>query len=414
MFFSILNSLFIGFDILLNFGFRVYLAKLLPVSDLVIFFSAMDCILLFCLLFSGFKDALIKGVHEQGKVKGLFLLYWRKSLQLGVLLGLPFCLIAYNFIPNIEQLAIIDYFLVIFLYIANVLAFLVSFQLIALDKNFAASSFTLIKSAAYIVLTYVLYSFQSKVDYRLLIVIGCIVHFALGIFYLFVYRKQLFELPAKEISSDDQASLHKVTLVTAAEYILDAVYLYAGTVVVIKLLTLDTLASFQVVARPIFVSMLSVFSYPIMRFVFPQMIGFVRSKKLKEIETVKRNFYLYCLLLSTCLVSVTFLYSDVFVDFFFGVKYVESVNMIKVLVCAIPPAVASAFLFSIIKAHGYFKLITGIKLGSLFLSVVTFSVLYVFLDILPAVLWSMVMNHVAQFILGIFYYNKLNLTRALG
>lgn len=364
-----LNSLIVAFEIFINMGLKVVLAHITSPENLVFYYSAMDCIMFFVMFHSGFKDSLILAFNQYEKSYEVFQYYKKWFIFIFALLFfviLPFSIPL--FLKKNYSLSWVDRVIIDGVYFANIVFFYTTYKLIALRKYKEVSIFTFYKSILFIVLLGVYYQFSQKVGYIELLILSFVAPEIVSIIFLrrakiafnsMISRKRSLEGFKRKFLSN--------TGIASAEYILESLFLYFSTILYVQYFSLSDLADFQVVARPIYIAALSVFSYPIFRFLYPEFANMVNQKQFDNIARKRRKFMKYVIAFGVVFVGAFLLMSKFLVQFVFPSPYKEAYHLINYLILAVPFSILSSYSYSFIKACGEFKLSLALKFfGSIF------------------------------------------------
>jgi O-antigen/teichoic acid export membrane protein len=153
----------------------------------------------------------------------------------------------------------------------------------------------------------------------------------------------------------EKGRFYLYSTLSTIEYSSALVYVYLSSLIILSAYTQEQLADFQVVARPIYLALISIFSYPVFRFLFPEFSLKFANFDIEEIEHTRRRFIRICILFGFTVVLGSWLFSERILGFLFPVEYIGAVDMLNILVVALPFSVYTSFSFALIKAAGGFK-----------------------------------------------------------
>jgi O-antigen/teichoic acid export membrane protein len=360
----VLNSILTSGNIIIKFGLNIFLAGEFPEKELVTYFTLIDIITLLSMIAAGFKDALVRAIARH-KEKAYF--YFKNLVGLffiGIfILVIPSMVYVndeLNFLPIKYQLwelettalllvtnAMLGQFL-----LANRVYMIVSYIEVMRGVFFVAIFF----------LAYFIFNFNTADDYLLTAFIASNL---LILFWLLYNIKNYIitaninnlskQLRTDSLSKQDKKEINRSVTYASLEYFTASISLYSSSLIMLYLFGDENVGDFQVVARPIYFALIAVFSYPIFRFLFPEFSTLIKNKQYTRLAEIRKKFNLYLSILSVVLIIGCWLFADFFVLLLFPEGYKESYRYLNILIIAVPFVVYTAFLFSVIKAAGYFK-----------------------------------------------------------
>jgi O-antigen/teichoic acid export membrane protein len=359
----LLNAILTLGNILIKFGLNIFLAGEFPEKELVIYFTLIDIITLLSMIVSGFKDALVRAIarHKEKaycyfkNIVGLFFIvifvfviplitYFNYGLNLPIKYQLWE-------LETTASLLIINAMLGQFL-LANCVYMIVSYIEIMRGVFFVAIFF----------LAYLIFNFNSADDYLLTAFIASNL---LILFWLLYNIKNYIitaniknfskQLRTDSLSKQDKKEINRSVTYASLEYFTASISLYSSSLIMLYLFGDENVGDFQVVARPIYFALIAVFSYPIFRFLFPEFSTLIKNKQYTRLAEIRKKFNLYLSIFSVVLIMGCWLFAEFFVLLLFPEGYKESYRYLNILIIAIPFVVYTSFLFSVIKAAGYFK-----------------------------------------------------------
>ncbi len=351
-------------NIIIKFGLNIFLAREFPEKELVIYFTLIDIITLLSMIAAGFKDALVRAIARH-KEKAY---YYFKNLVGLFFIGIFVFVIPpmvyfndeLNFLPIKYQLWQLE--TTALLLITNTMLG----QFLLANRVYMIVSYIEIMRGIFFVaiffLAYLILNFNTADDYLLTAFIASNSIILLWLLYniknyiitanINNFSKQI---RTDSLSKQDKKAINRSVTYASLEYFTASISLYSSSLIMLYLFGDENVGDFQVVARPIYLALIAVFSYPIFRFLFPEFSTLIKNKQYTRLAEIRKKFNLYLSIFSVVLIIGCWLFAEFFVLLLFPEGYKESYRYLNILIIAIPFVVYTAFLFSVIKAAGYFK-----------------------------------------------------------
>ncbi len=276
------------------------MAKEFSQENLVIYYTLTDIFSIIGRVFIGYKDALTT-IYNKTKYKFKIMRTWTVFF-LWVMLSSSLIIIplAFNFylVEKIENLQISWWHLSILFISSNFVAyygyiFLVTkhYKLISINDTLKSLSLILVILFLYIIV-------EMKANYQTLIYASISSNFVV-LFYL-IYKQhkhlpkynftRLVDLRFAEFKDDTNRKFIKLTVLASSNYFIYGLLLFAPIFTLLNHGTTEELAQFQVVARSIFFALISVFSWPLGRFMFPEFSSLIEKKDYKTLNNLRVKF----------------------------------------------------------------------------------------------------------------------------
>ncbi len=387
----ITNSSLMLAGLILNFLFRIYLAHHISKSDLVIYYTLLDTVTLITMIFVGFKDTLNKTFyHCKNKENQIYTYNTLVFIAIFIAQVIVLPIVYFEYLSSKIDIQN-DFILISFMFFSlSIVIYLGNILLVhRIYKITSISDF--LKITLFIVSFFILYfSINLKLEYRYLIyalIISNILIISLFLYYLPIDTKKLFKL---NFNLYDLKQFIQNGIISSSEYFIATLILYSAIILFIDYFSVDETALFQVVAKPIYLALISVFSFPIFRFLLPEFSKLISENNISKILSYRKKFIKYNFLFGLVLIILGFIFVKYIIAFMFPIEYIDSQEYIKILIIAIPFITYNSFAFSVIKGFGYFKwtlLIRTIGLSSfliffyifLYLNFQSFSIIYALL-----------------------------------
>jgi len=326
----------------LNFMFKIYLSYHISKEEIGLFYTFMDFISVGVILFSGYKDSLIKA-YDSAKFEGI--LYWY-ALSFFFLSGVMITLesIYYSFLEFEYPL----YMVIILLVVNQTMIFL----------SYLNSAFKLYNKMLYenLVMSLVaiasFFLFISFMEEKYALLLAFTLSFVVKIGFLLYNSKLNFTM--QKIPLRESRVFFKNTLYSSATYFFSAIFVAMSGFVILQLFKdVEVLSEFQVVVRSVFFSLVAVFVFPLNNFMFPQISKLISEKRYVEVQRLeKKLFYYLGYFMLLLLLSLNF--TEYVVAFVFPPEYAQSYKMLNAMLLFLPFIAYTTFTLNILKGFGRF------------------------------------------------------------
>lgn len=348
-----LNGISVGTELLLSLALRYFLVRHTTKAELIFYYSTLDLIVFLTMFHTGFKDAVIRSFHQYNESSKILSLFKKSFIYLAIVLSSLFIPLFYgHFMGDGRSLGIIQYLFAFLCYFASLFYLLINYYLMLYQRHKQVSYISFSKNILLIAIIFSLYFFNSH--YTGSVLIGAnVVSNTLSALLFFKYIPISYKSHAPD--SVARKDFFKYVGYGSAEYGLGYISLYLSTVLYVRYFSSDDLAGFQIVSRPIYTALLSVFSYPIYRVLFPDIVSKIVSGNYSHLLRQNKNFYIYTFVLGVLLISGSHLFGRTFVIWFFSSNYAGAEQSLNILIWAVPFAMVNAYTSAVIKGSGNFR-----------------------------------------------------------
>ncbi len=380
----------------LNFIFKIFLAYKISKVEIGLFYTFMDMVAIGIMVFSGFKDSLIRAFDRANfevVVSWYFLSFW--SLFLIVLIG-EILYFTHNDFPYSVMILLLLFFF-------NALMIFLSY-LNAAYKNYKIMLFENLVATIGLLCIFFLSSLFISNIYAL--VVAFIGSFLSKI--LFIY----FNLPQKitfrwHRFNEDVKKFLRDTALSSSMYFFSGIFISASGLMILKLFgDKIILAEYQVVVRSIFFSLVAIFVFPLNTFTFPQISKLVSSGMFEEITRIEKILQKYLLLFFIVLLIGTF-FTKYAITLVFPAEYSQSYVMLNTLLPLLPLLAYTTFAINIVKSFDRFDLALVIRFTGALLFFISIYIFYFLGYSAKSIVWSLDISFIAMFLLSVFYKKKL-------
>ncbi|BCD62561.1 hypothetical protein NitYY0826_C1439 [Nitratiruptor sp. YY08-26] len=394
----LLSSSFITVLVMsINFLFKIYLSYKISKHELGLFYTFMDLIAIGIMVFSGFKDSLVKAFDEE-YFKGV--VYWYLLSFWGLFIIICyFEVIYYNYIFEYKIFPL--YYLVIMLF-ANALAIFFSY-FNAAWKQYKVMLFENLFMALGLVGSF--FIFNSFFDGLHSLFFAFVFSYFLKVF--FINKFSQFKFSYEKLSLYKVKDFFKNNILTALMYFFSGLGISLASLIIIKLFRdIDFLSEYQVVIRSIFFSLVAIFVFPLNSFTFPEISKLIAQDMIDEINRIDRKLIFYLSIFFLVIIASLFL-TPYIVKFIFPKEYEKSYKMLNLLLPTLPFLAYTTFSLNILKGFNRFDMALRVRVFGflLFLSVVM--LFYIVHFDAKSVIYSFVISFLGMFLLALKYKKRL-------
>ena len=335
----------------INFGFKIYLSHRMDKETLAVFYTFMDVVSIVLMLFSGFKDSLVKA-YDDGVIEKVFNWYLRVFWS-GFVLSLCVIGIFYEMFGLDEPF---QYFAL--MAFASSVAIFVSYVNVAyknykvmLLENFVATTGLII---SYLILKELLNGF-------FVLFYSFLASMAVRFAYLMILKNFSFVFKVHTFDSDVKLFL-KNSLFSSLMYFFSGLFISLSSVILLKFYhDPNVLGDFQVVVKSIFFSLVAVFVFPLNTYMFPEISKLISQQKFRAVKHLERKLLKYLAVFFVLLLIGTF-FTKFVIAFVFPETYWESYKMLNMMLPFLPFIAYTTFALNIIKGANRFGLALVVRI----------------------------------------------------
>jgi len=348
----------------INFVFKVYLSYKIEKDELGVFYTFMDLISIGIMVFSGFKDSLVVAFDKMDYEKVLF---WYKRAFLGV----TFIVLVVEIIYYQKLSFNYPIYFLVLLFIFNVYMVYLSY-INSSQKIYKIMLFENLVMAIGLVGGFFIVSFFISGIYALFYAFLFSYLVRIG-FISFFSPMRLIEKKAK---FSEVKEFFKNSVLSSMMYFFSGFFITISGVLFLYFYNdKNTLSEFQVVARSIFFSLVSVFVFPLNSYLFPHISKFIAKKEFFEIKRMEKKLIIYLILFFlVLLISTSF--TKFLIGLVFPKEYINGAIMLNFLLPFLPFIAYTTFALNIIKAFNRFDLALIVRVLGSISFLVSFLVFY--------------------------------------
>ncbi|MBU0631883.1 hypothetical protein KKA17_04490 [bacterium] len=402
---AIYHSIWISsLSVLLNFSFKIFLARFISKADLALYFTSIDIFTMTLLILVGFRSSMVV-TFAQTKDDYKILNVFKAVLFVTVLVVWGFI------IPYLKhKIGVhIDYWYLVFTVIS--LGFSVYYtNLIAMYRMYKVINFvTFLEPALLIVWFLVAYFFAHTHGLQPLFISTIMTAFSISLYIYVKKTKEIRSVPVdKPKHQHDTQKFLKNSLISTIEFGSGIVMMYTAVLLIMKYFTLGELGDFQVIVKPIFTYMIMLFVFPIFRFVLPELSKLYSEKKFDELREIKRWVLKFAFSVSITFIVLSLLFADRFVLFTFSKEYAEASLMIIHISFFFIFVILNAYQISFIKASGDFLSALFIRLwGIVSLVIIFYGIYFFYSKNIIAVIVALIGSYISMFLVSLYKERKI-------
>jgi O-antigen/teichoic acid export membrane protein len=377
--------------IILNFSFKIYLANLISKNDLGIYYTMIDIISLFLIVFIGSRSSMVV-YYNQTKDDTTILNLFRYSIFAVTIFSLAVILPFAKDFLNIS----IPYLFFALLLISQAIYTYFYNQLGVYRMYKETNTITLLEAILIIGLFFVLNSFF---DYFESLIVATTLNFIILSFYI-LWNKPYKEPKFSKIELNLQTrEFIGNSFVASLEFALGMLSVYISVIFFTKYFTLSDLADFQVVVKSIYFYFLILFVFPIFKFVFPELSKLISQNNRDEIVKLQKWIFRYSIVVTFISACLTFIFAFYGIEYLFGKEYLNSSKMLIPLVLVFFFVLQNGFLTSLIKSQNGFKTTFIIRFVGIVIFIVSFYILQLFESNQINVIYAFLIGHLITYAL---------------
>ncbi len=384
------------FAVVAGFAFKVFLARIIEKDVLTLYYTAIDIFSFSLLILIGFRSSMVVAYAKSQKDEGIINIF-RYFIVVLVLLSWGFILPYLKHKVGIE----IHYWYLVFTilsmssyaYLTNQLAM---YRLYSIMKQ--SSFLEPIIGAVWFLIAY--YIAETK-GLQSLFIMTIMSYIALSLFiWLKKYKKvQEPDISKVELNHDTKIFLKNAVLSTV-EFGSGIVMIYTAVFFLMHYYSVEELGDFQVVTKPILMYMITLFVFPVFRFLLPELSKLYAQGDSEKIFELQKWFYKFAFLVSGAFVLLMIFYSKDFVSFLFNPEYNGAYLYLTHLSFFFVFIMLNAFQLALIKASGAFGKALFIRMSGIFLFIAAFYITRLYSENSVSVVFGLALGYMGMFVLS--------------
>lgn len=391
------------FTVVAGFGFKVFLADIIQKETLTLYYTAIDIFSFSLLILIGFRSSMVVAYAKSKKDENIINIF-RYFLVVLVLLSWGFILPYLKHRVGVE----IHYWYLVFTiismslyaYLTNQLAM---YRLYSLMKQ--STFLEPILAAAWFLIAYYIAHTNGL---KSLFIMTIMSYLGLSMFIWLRKRREINEPQIMQVEMDqDTKAFLKNAVLSTVEFGSGIVMIYTAVFFLMHYYSVEELGDFQVVTKPILMYMITLFVFPVFRFLLPELSKLHAQKSYKEIISLQRWFYKFAFLVSGAFVLLMIFYSESFVMLLFKPEYHGAYLYLTHLSFFFIFIMLNAFQLSLIKASGGFAKALFVRVSGIGLFVVAFYLTRLYSESSVSVVFGLALAYTGMYALSFLEVRKI-------
>ncbi len=390
-------------SIAIGFGFKLWLAQWVARSDLALFHSAVDVISLSLLLLTGFRSSMVVSYSQTKNDRDIVNIF-RVALVAMVLLTWGLVL------PYLKHSLGMD---VDYGYLVGIILGL-SFKLynsnqIAMYRIYDATNrMTWLDPLGQLVFFIIGYYGLELAALPALFVSVTASSMLLAL-HLFLSRQRRHRSPPLASPQFDPAmrAFVRKSFSASLEAGASILMIYLAVLLTVRYFSVEELADFQVVVRPVFSYMTLLFVFPIYRFVLPELAVCLKAAEHAEVQLFKRWIRSLAIKVSLCFAALLLFGGDWLISLLLPREYAGATIVLMHFSLFFIFIMLNAYQLAYIKASGRFAWSLAIRLAGIAALLLGFFIWRQFSDHVVSIILALGSAYLLMFILSTVAERKL-------
>lgn len=324
--------------IALSLCLRSLLANSFEKIELGLYYAALDAIYFASLPFLGFRSTMTVYFAKNTTYENCVL----RQRYAMILMFIPLFFVSI-FLANILGV-FVNTLVFLFLFIATLSSIYFNNQLGMIREYKAINIITFLEPLAPLLL-FVVFLPSTKSSLLILTSVATIAVAIVALF--FIKRAGYIEPKFKKIELKDSKYFYTDSLFASLEFGFGIAILFAATFIASK--NSEMLGDFQVVIKPLLMFSLTLFVFPILRFLAPEIAKVLGAKDFASYNELKK-FTIRYTLCAFCILFVILFFKEDVIDFVFSAKYKNAADSLIFIAFATVFAILNTFSLASLKA----------------------------------------------------------------
>lgn len=394
----LLSIFFTIASIVISLWFKSLGASLFGKEDLAVFYSVLDLVGLFMLLFIGFRASMSVSYNKGANAADMLNLF-RIIIVAVTIIGLAssfFILRAAGFGISFWYLALIFAAFAVYTYFSNQLGM---YRLYA-DTN----AVTILEPLALIAWFSVVYYLLGIMGVDALYLAAPLGMLTTAL-YVLIRKMRSHPEPTFFVPSIDDRlkAFLKNSAFGGAEFVFGILILYLAVLFVGKMISLEALGEFQVVVKSFFMYFISIFVFPIVKFILPELSYLVEKGEFGRISRLNRFAFFYAAVASVGAFGFSAVFGHAIISWLFGDSYLPSYIPLVILSAALFFVALNTYQVAVLKSLDRFFLSMSVRAcGSLLFPIYAFAI-HPILPTLEGVSLALVFSYATMALISHFF-----------
>lgn len=399
------HSIFVAlFGVVINLAFKAYLANIISKEILTLYFTSIDILTLTLLVLVGFRSSMVVS-FMQTKNDASIINIFRIIILIAILLAWGFVIPFLKHKVGVH----IDYWYLVATVIALGTGIYLSNQIAMYRLYSVINKVSFIEPVTLISWFMIAYYLAKTKDLQSLFIATIMSSLSVSLFIYLSRKNRVSSVPLLKVKmTPDMKKFLKNSFISTIEFASGMMLMYIAVILMMHYFSLDELGDFQVVTKPIFLYMITLFVFPIFRFVLPELSKNIAEKNIAEVIEIKRWILKYSFVVSTLFLALSLLFSNEIITFLFSEKYLGASLMLIHLSFFFVFVILNAYQLSLIKASGNFMNALYVRLSGLISLVGMFyAIYYMYEKSVIAIIVSLVGSYTIMFMISLYFERKI-------
>lgn len=386
------------FSVVTGFSVKIFLANTIDKNILTLYYTAIDIFSFSLLILVGFRSSMIVAYAKSKKDESIINIF-RFFIIIVALISWGFI------IPYLKHhLGLdIDYWYLVFTilsmsayaYLSNQLAMYRLYTLMKkstfLEPIFAALWF------------FIAYYGAHTSELQTLFIMSVMSYITLSLYIWFKKKSHIKEPLIIHVKLNEDMKLFlKNALISTVEFGSGIMMIYIAVFFLMHYYSVEDLGDFQVVTKPILMYMITLFVFPVFRFLLPELSKLYTRSAYQEIIELKRWFYKFSFVVSLVFILIMLFYSQDIIRILFAKEYHGAYLYLTHLSFFFIFIMLNAFQIALIKASGAFTKALFVRVSGLFLFVIAFYITRFYSDSSVSVVFGLALGYTGMYIYSLF------------
>jgi len=391
------------FAVVAGFAFKIFLANIIEKEVLTLYYTAIDIFSFSLLILVGFRSSMVVAYAKTKKDENIINIF-RYFVLVLVLLSWGFIIPYLKHRLGVE----IHYWYLVFTVISmSLYAYLTNqiamYRLYSLMKQ--SSFLEPILAALWF---FIAYYIAHTGGLQSLFIMTIMSYLGLSAFIYLRKRKEVHEPQIVHIEMDNETrTFLKNAVLSTVEFGSGIVMIYMAVFFLMHYYSTEELGDFQVVTKPVLMYMITLFIFPVFRFLLPELSRLYSEKSYKKILQLQHWFYKFSFLVSGGFALLMVFYSEKFVTMAFHEAYHGAYLYLTHLSFFFIFIILNAFQLSLIKASGAFTTALLIRLSGIGFFAIAFYLTRYFSESSVSVIIGLVLAYVGMYALSFLAVKKI-------
>ncbi|MBN2816655.1 MAG: hypothetical protein JXQ67_08220 [Campylobacterales bacterium] len=356
------------FTVIAGFAFKIFLADIIAKETLTLYYTAIDIFSFSLLILIGFRSSMVVAYAKTKKdesIINIFRYFVMGLVMFSWALVLPYLKHRVGIEIHYWYLVFTIISMSLYAYLTNQIAM---YRLYSLMKRS-----TFLEPILGAIWFFIAYYIAHTSDLKSLFIMTIMSYLGLSVYIWTQKRKEIVEPKIKEVEMDsDTKAFLKNAVLSTVEFGSGIVMIYTAVFFLMHYYSIEELGDFQVVTKPVLMYMITLFVFPVFRFLLPELSKHHANRDIKAITHLQHWFYKFSFLISGSFVLLMIFYSEKFVSLAFKPEYHGAYLYLTHLSFFFIFIMLNAFQLSLIKASGAFAKALIIRVSGIGFFIATF------------------------------------------